>query len=82
MRSGWIYLYDGAIRSANLNGYWWSSYGTDVSYDNVDRLGAYDFAITAADVLPSNGPWERNFGYSLRCLSTVLDMYRWRNSLF
>ena len=74
MRSGWIYLYDGNLRSVDNNGYWWSSYGTDTSYDNVARLGAYDFAITITSVLPSNGPWERNFGYSLRCLSTVLDM--------
>ena len=71
VRSGLLNLpgVSGATFShAGLSGYWWSSR----SYS--DATHAYYLGFNASDVYPSDGPNNRWFGFSLRCLSTVLDM--------
>ncbi len=57
----------GTFGVAGKDDYIWSSRSGTVTT-------AYDFALNAADIIPSNGPWDRWNGRSLRCLSTVLDM--------
>ncbi len=77
MRSGYIALpgVSGAtFRFAGQYGYWWSSRGSSTRYDGVTTPSAYDLSFNATGVNPSDGPDNRWVGYSLRCLSTVLDM--------
>ena len=68
VRSGYIDLTitAGTLRAAGYGGVWWSSR----TYSSADR--AYDFYFTTV-IYPSNIS-GRYCGFSLRCLSTVLDM--------
>ena len=74
MRSGRLSLYDGKAWYAGANGYWWPSRGTSTRSDGIAVPSGYSLAFGASGVNPSYGPSERWFAFSLRCLSTVLDM--------
>ena len=77
MRSGNIYLpgESGAtLRTAGLNADYWSSRESSTHYDGTAVLSGYHLNFGATGVYPSAGPRERWRGYSLRCLSTVLDI--------
>ena len=73
MRSGFLYPNDGKSWGAGIDGYWWSSRGSK-RYDGVATPSAYYLAFSATGVNPSGGPYNRHYAFSLRCLSTVLDM--------
>ena len=69
VRSGWIQLSvtTGTFRLAGQVGRWWSLRGTSkVAY-------AYHLYFDTITVGPSH-EGDRDYGRSLRCLSTVLDM--------
>ena len=77
VRSGYVNLpgVSGAtFRNAGINGYGWSSRASSTRYDGSAIPSAYNLEFNASAVDPSNGPNERWLGFSLRCLSTVLDM--------
>ena len=63
----------GAFRRAGQEGFWWLSLGADNVWGETG-LGGYRLYISDATVNTSNGPNDRAVGFSLRCLSTVLDM--------
>ena len=75
VRSGYIYLPNtaGTFRVAGISGAWWSSRGADNIWGSAG-LGGYYLYFGATGVGPSDGPDNRYYGFSLRCLSTVLDM--------
>ncbi len=80
VRSGYIFLlgsnFDGSggtFGSAGITGDNWSSHASPTRSDGVSNLSAYYLEFKAV-VIPSLGPWDRFHGYSLRCLSTVLDI--------
>ena len=62
------------LRDAGSIGYWWSSRGSSTRFDGVATPSAYYLRFSATGVSPSDGPGNRYAGFSLRCLSTVLDM--------
>ncbi len=78
MRSGYFHLANtaGVLGGAGQGGIWWSSRGADTVWDSAG-LGGYALGFYAYDVYPSNGPTYRYIGLPFRCLSTVLDMWRW-----
>ena len=76
VRSGHVALpgvSGGTFRYAGQVGYGWSSRGADNIWGSAG-LGDYYLAFNATGVYPSYGPGNRYAGFSLRCLSTVLDM--------
>ncbi len=75
MRSGIVYLAGtaGTLRYAGLYADYWSSRGGAATT-------AYSLAFHASTVDPSSGPHIRYYGFPLRCLSTVLGMWR-RNEI-
>ncbi len=76
VRSGYVdpSVSAGTFRYAGILGYWWSSRGSSTRYDGVATPSAYVLNFNATGVYPSAGPHNRYLGFSLRCLSTVLDM--------
>ena len=76
VRSGVINLTvsAGTFRYAGQWGDDWSSRASSTRYDGSAIPSAYYLAFTATGVTPSAGPSTRYYGFSLRCLSTVLDM--------
>ena len=75
VRSGFLSPDTGKFWYAGLNGHWWSSHGSSTRDDGVTTPSAYNLDLNATDVHPSYGPSNRFYGYPLRCLSTVLDIY-------
>ena len=74
VRSGLVYLISaGTFRVAGISGAWWSSRGADNIWGSAG-LGGYYLYFGATGVGPSDGPDNRYYGFSLRCLSTLLDM--------
>ena len=75
MRSGRIDLASstGTLRSNGASGHYWSSREADNVWSSVGA-GGYDLLFGATEVHPSWGPDYQWLGFSLRCLSTVLDM--------
>ena len=63
----------GTLRYAGINGAWWSSRMADTIWSSAG-VGAYELVFLATESHPSRGPDARYQGYSLRCLSTVLDI--------
>ncbi len=76
VRSGYFVLPStaGTLRNAGRHAGYWSSRGSSTRYDGVATPSAYNLGFNATGVGPSDGPYERWLGFSLRCLSTVLDM--------
>ena len=76
VRSGYLNLTVSAdtLRYTGVNGIWWSSRASSTRPDGAASPSAYFLDFTASAVRPSHGPNERHFGFSLRCLSTVLGM--------
>ncbi len=75
VRSGFINLPSrngGTFLAAGLYGDWWSSRAA--AYTSSTSATAYLLTFNASTVYPSYGPDFRWYGFSLRCLSTVLDM--------
>ena len=68
VRSGYVHLPNtaGTLRTAGRNADYWSSRADATTT-------AYNLYFGTA-VYPSGGPNIRYYGFSLRCLSTVLDM--------
>ena len=62
----------GTFRLAGQAGFGWSSRAA--AYTSSTWATAYLLAFHASTVYPSDGPYGRYDGRSLRCLSTVLDM--------
>ncbi len=60
MRSGFIYLPYGYLLQAGLRSYDYASSG-------ASRY-AFHMVFDASGVVPSNGPYDRHYGFSLRCL--------------
>ena len=79
MRSGRITQADGELWNPSLYGFWWSLRGTSMRYDGITTPSAYGLYFNATGVGSSGGPYNRYYGFPLRCLSTVLDM--WYNVL-
>lgn len=71
VRSGAFFLANAAstFRYAGHGSAWWSSRTSPTS-----ATLAYWFEINNTGSRPSWGPYDRWYGYSLRCLSTVLGM--------
>ena len=65
--------YSAPYVAAGVNGQAWSSYATD-------SAKAHDLHFRADIVGPSWGPDFRYIGFSLRCLSTVIDIWSERLS--
>ena len=76
VRSGYIVLSAsvGTLRYVGQWGHDWSSRASSAQVDGAVSLSAYDLGVYDSVVEPSNGPFERWVGRSLRCLSTVLDI--------
>ena len=74
VRSGYLGPNGGKSWYAGINGNWWSSRGSSTRYDGVATPSAYHLNFSDTGVNPSYGPDNRYYGFSLRCLSTVLDM--------
>ena len=76
VRSGYVDppVTAGTFRYAGQWGYDWSSRGSSTRFDGVATPSAYYLRFSATGVSPSDGPGNRYAGFSLRCLSTVLDM--------
>ena len=74
VRSGYLAPNDGKSWHAGQNGDLWASRGASTRYDGVTTPNAYSLAFNVTGVYPSNGPTDRFYGFSLRCLSTVLGM--------
>ncbi len=74
VRSGDLGPDNGKSWYAGQHGYWWSSRGSSTRYDGVTTPSAYNLHFYATGVDPSAGPDNRWLGFSLRCLSTVLDI--------
>ena len=76
MRSGIIEprIADGTLRHIGQWGHYWSSWGSDTAGNGSTLSSAYYLYVGSSGVIPSAGPWDRWYGYPLRCLSTVLDM--------
>ncbi len=74
VRSGDVDLHTTTVtfRYAGGVGDWWSS--RTGTYTSSTSATAYYFQVEPSRVLPSYGPSVRWLGFSLRCLSTVLDM--------
>ncbi len=62
------------LRNAAQNGYEWTSRGSGTRFDGVLILSAYYPNLGSTGINPSDGPYNRFYGFPLRCLSTVLDM--------
>ena len=70
VRSGDIELYNeaGTLKYGSVSGSDWSSRTANT------LATAYRLGLNATVSLPSAGPSQRYYAYSLRCLSTVLDI--------
>ncbi len=78
MRSGYFDLTTAdVLRGAGVGGFSQSSRAVD--YVSSVTAAAHYLTFNTAAVGPSGGPGGRWFGFPLRCLSTVLDM--WYNVL-
>lgn len=78
VRSGIIGLIGASgatFRVGGQEGVWWSSRASSTNASGTVTPSAYRFIYNANGVYPSNGPIERQFGFSLRCLSTVLGIF-------
>ena len=77
MRSGVIDLpvVTGAFRGAGQIGHYWSSRGSSAHSTGATLPSGYYLRFDATVIIPSNGPTTRYDAYSLRCLSTVLDIW-------
>ena len=75
VRSGRVTLSvtDGTFGYAGEYSYYWSSRQTDNVWGS-SGLGGYYLGFDTTSVNPSVGPVTRYFAFSLRCLSTVLDI--------
>jgi len=81
VRSGGIYFDDGTVGGPHSGGMadtnrTWSSRGSSTRYDGAAVPSAYPLFFTATSVNPSGGSRERYLAFPLRCLSTVLGMWR------
>ncbi len=74
VRSGYVDppVTAGTFRYAGQWGYDWSSRAA--AYTSSTSASAYNLGFNATGVNPSGGPNNRHYAFSLRCLSTVLDM--------
>ena len=61
MRSGYVHVNYGYLRTVGINGYYWSHSGILVT-------NAYLLTFDASEAYPSRGPYNRYYGFSLRCL--------------
>ncbi len=66
VRSGYVHLNDGSLRSFGRNGYDWSR--SAVSYGVGTWADVYYLGIDLSTVDPSVGPRARYFGLPVRCL--------------
>lgn len=68
VRSGHLYLANsaGTFRTAGFNGIYWSSRAA--AYTSSTSATAYYLQVEPSAVKPSNGPFHRFLGFSLRCL--------------
>jgi len=73
VRSGNLAPYDGKSWNAGQNGYEWSSRGA--AHNSTTSASAYYLAFNGSTVYPS-ASYDRWYGFPLRCLSTVLGMWR------
>ena len=70
VRSGYT---AGTFRLAASVAEYWSSRASSTRFDGANVSSAYKFEFSSI-INPSSGPDARAYGFSLRCLSTVLGM--------
>ena len=68
MRSGYVDLNYGLLRSAGIGGYGWASYAA--TYSSATSATAYYLAFNASGFYPSGGPSTRWYGFPVRCLAS------------
>ena len=68
MRSGWADIWGSKLLWVGGEGYLWTS----LAYDEGEYLYALNFS-DAVFTRNEDSDFERYYGLSLRCLSTVLD---------
>ena len=66
VRSGWVNLNNSALRNFGLVGYGWSR--SSVAYSSATSANAYYLLFNADTVYPSFGPFNRYYGFPVRCL--------------
>ena len=64
VRSGYVNLYDGALRYFGVSGCGWSS--ISVAFTSITSATAYDLYFVASGVYPSLGPDHRWYGFPIR----------------
>lgn len=67
VRSGYVDLNYGSLRFFGIPGYGWSS--SSVAFTSVISATAYDISFDTSSVYPSDGPYDRWRGFSIRCLA-------------
>ena len=71
MRSGYVRMLRDITRKV-LRDVGNTSYGwTPSAIEGSTSIQAYFIEIAGSYILPSNGPSDRSYGFSLRCLSTT-----------
>ena len=66
VRSGNVDLNNGSLRFSGGVGYDWSR--SAVAYSSATSAYSYWFEFTASESRPSTGPFNRYFGFPVRCL--------------
>ena len=66
VRSGNISLNNGSLRDSGLIGYDWSR--SAVAYYSATSANSYWFDFNSSVSRPSYGPFNRYFGFPVRCL--------------
>ena len=67
MRSGHLYINPNKLWSSGNGGYYWES------MSGGDEIDVNSFSFNMGDDLYIDDNYNRYVGFSLRCLSTVLD---------
>ena len=67
VRSGWIGVHRGMLEFAGRVDHNWPSVASD--YGSAERAGAYNLHFHQATVYPSIGPYNRWYGFPIRCLA-------------
>ena len=66
VRSGLVYLVYGSLRRFGFYGYDWSN--TSMTYWSATDTSAYSLNFSPSGIYPSDGPYDRWYGFPVRCL--------------
>jgi len=62
------------LRSFGRDSYVWSGIATSYNIVTPSSAKAYNFVFNVLGIYPSNGPWERYYGFPVRCLVYVVNL--------